>query len=841
MSIAPCYLLPQLPESLAGLAELALDLRWSWSYAADAVWQKVAPELWARTRNPWLILQNISGETLQALAQDAAFLALLEGHLQRHRNELTDPGWFEQKYPKAPFQKIAYFSMEFGLSEALPIYSGGLGILAGDCLKTASDLGVPMLGIGMLWQQGYFRQSLDDCGRQLELYPYNDPTQLPVTPVRDADGEWLRLSLPFPGREVILRAWQAQVGRVTLYLLDSNDPLNSPANRGITAELYGGGAEMRLEQEICLGVGGWFLLRRLGIQPEICHLNEGHAAFAILARAYSHMRDHGTDFPCALNATRAGNVFTTHTPVSAGFDRFAPELLARYVEGAPEAFGIDVQTILALGREHPDDPHEPFNMAWLAIRGSILINGVSALHGAVSRRLFQPLFPRWPEAEVPVTHITNGVHVPSWDSAEADALWTRRCGKNRWRGDLGDLPERFQQASDAELWQLRSVARQRVIRFAREALQRQLAAAHRPAEECQAARTALDPNTLTLGFARRFTAYKRPNLLLTDPDRLYRILRNPRYPVQLLIAGKAHPRDGAGKAMIQEWTRFLRQHPDLFGRVVFIADYDMLVAGHLVQGVDLWINTPRRPWEASGTSGMKVLVNGGLNLSELDGWWAEAYTPEVGWALGDRGEHDHDSEWDRREAEELYRLLEEEIVPLFYHGRDDSGCPCGWVARMRQSMAQLSPRFSTNRMLQEYVEKLYLPAAQYLRARQQRAQTESICRWQDQLAAHWQGLRFGELHAQSRDGVLHFQVHIYLDDLEADAIDVQLFANGEGTAEPEIHAMERGEALTGAINSFTYFCDVKTQRPAEDYTPRIVPKHPLVRVPLENSRILWYR
>ena len=841
MTIAPCYLLPQLPESLAGLAELALDLRWSWSHATDNLWQHVAPELWEDTRNPWLILQNIGGDTLQRLAQDKDFIAMLNTFVSEHRGHLTQKGWFSKTYPHPPFSQVAYFSMEFGLSESLPIYSGGLGILAGDCLKTASDLGIPLLGIGLLWQQGYFRQSLDDCGRQIELYPYNDPTQMPVTPVRDAEGEWLRLELPFPGRKVILRAWQAQVGRVILYLLDSNDPLNTPADRGITAELYGGGPENRLQQEICLGIGGWMLLRRLGIQPDICHLNEGHAAFAILARAYSHTQDHGTDFPCALTATRAGNIFTTHTPVAAGFDRFPPELLTRYIAGAPEAFGVGVETILALGRENPEDTREPFNMAWLAIHGSLIVNGVSHLHGAVSRHLFQPLFPRWPEDEVPVIHVTNGVHMPSWDSAEADALWTNRCGKARWLGGLKDIEADFRLVSDESLWQLRSTARQQVIRFARQRLQKQLAAAHASDQDCEDAKTAFDPNTLTIGFARRFTAYKRPNMLLTDPDRLYRLLNNPHYPVQLLIAGKAHPKDTAGKAMIQQWTQFIHQHPDLAGRMVFIADYDMLVAEHLVQGVDLWINTPRRPWEASGTSGMKVLVNGGLNLSELDGWWAEAYGPETGWALGDRQEHDTNLEWDQQEAQQLYRLLEEEVVPLFYHRRDANGCPCGWVAKIRESMSRLTPQFSSNRMLQEYVSTLYTPAARLLAARSERATVEGICQWRHDIHQHWQSLHFGELDVQSDADLHHFQVHVYLDDLDADAVAVQLFANGNGEHSPEIYAMTRGDALTGAINSYNYTCAVSANSAVESFTPRIIPHREGCLVPMESTEILWYR
>ena len=429
MTRPPATPLPHLPEELASLAELALDLRWSWSHATDILWEQIDPALWALTRNPWLILQNTSGDRLRALAADRDFTTRLQELVAANQDMLASPAWFQTAYPQSTLKHVAYFSMEFGLSESLPIYSGGLGILAGDFLKTASDLGVPVTGIGLLWQQGYFRQSLDEHGNQVEFFPHNDPAQLPVLPVYDEKGERLRVELPFPGRTLILRAWQVRVGRVSLYLLDSNDPLNTPADRGITAELYGGGSEMRLLQETCLGIGGWYLLRRLGIRPEVCHLNEGHAAFVVLARAWSHMRDHGGDFRCALNATRAGNVFTTHTPVAVGFDRFAPDLLARYMDWARQTFGLDTRAILALGRENPDDDSEPFNMAYLALRGSILVNAVSHLHGFVSRRIFQPLFPRWPQQEVPVAHITNGVHVPSWDSAEADRIWTESCGK----------------------------------------------------------------------------------------------------------------------------------------------------------------------------------------------------------------------------------------------------------------------------------------------------------------------------------------------------------------------------------------------------------------------------
>jgi len=534
---------------------------------------------------------------------------------------------------------VAYFSMEFALSEALPIYSGGLGNVAADQLKAASDLGVPVIGVGVLYQQGYFRQVIAADGSQEALYPYNDPDQLPITPVRNQSGDLLRLPIVLPGQKVWLRAWQVQVGRVVLYLLDSNDPANPPAFRGITSELYGGGAELRLQQELLLGIGGWRLLRTLRLEPEVCHLNEGHAAFAILERARSFMEDTRRSFEVALAVTRAGNVFTTHTPVAAGFDRFSPALLERLLRPyAEQQLGVSLRDLLALGRENPDDPDEPFNMAYLAIRGSGAVNGVSRLHGQVSRRIFQSLFPRWPEVEVPVAHVTNGVHTPSWESAAADALWTKTCGTERWSQTLTTIERDIANASDGELWALRTAARRVLVDYARERVAQQVAFMGLPSDEASAIGVGLDPAVLTLGFARRFAAYKRPNLLLHDPARLLRILTNAAQPVQLVIAGKAHPADRGGQELIRMWIQFIRR-PEVRNRVIFIADYDLLLAEHLVRGVDMWVNTPRRPWEASGTSGMKVLVNGGLNLSELDGWWAEAYEPEVGWALGDGQEH----------------------------------------------------------------------------------------------------------------------------------------------------------------------------------------------------------
>ena len=659
----PLYnLLPTEIEGFDSLAELALDMRSSWNHATDQVWQQLDPVLWELTHNPWVVLQTVSRDQIERVLADPTFRKNVDDLVQARRDAAEAPAWFQQTYPQSPLTCVAYFSMEFMLSEALPIYSGGLGNVAGDQLKAASDLGVPVVGVGLLYQQGYFRQVIDKDGAQQALFPYNDPGQLPITPLRKPNGEWLRLEVALPGYSVWLRAWQVQVGRVKLYLLDSNDAANFPVHRGITSELYGGGPELRLKQELLLGIGGWRLLAALGIKPEVCHLNEGHAAFAVLERARGFMQETGQPFEVALAVTRAGNLFTTHTAVAAGFDRFAPALIEQYLGGyAEQKLGITLHHLLALGRQNPNDSSESFNMAYLAIRGSGAVNGVSRLHGQVSRRLFEPLFPRWPEAEIPVGHVTNGVHMPTWDSAPADDLWTKACGKNRWLGTMETLERDIRRVSDAELWQMRTDASRSLVAYARERLSQLLAASGASDETVETAKHMFDPNALTLGFARRFATYKRPNLLLHDPQRLLCLLTNPQRPVQLIIAGKAHPEDQAGQALIQQWVQFIRR-PETRPHVIFLSDYDMLLTEHLVQGVDVWINTPRRPWEASGTSGMKVLVNGGINLSELDGWWAEAYAPEVGWALGDGQEHGDDPAWDAAEAVTLYDLLEREVI-----------------------------------------------------------------------------------------------------------------------------------------------------------------------------------
>ncbi len=802
------------------LKDLALDLRSTWNHSADEIWRKLDPQLWELTHNPWAVLQTVSQEKLAGLLADKKFSELVESLATSRSEELSAATWFQKNHPKSALTGVAYFSMEFMLSEALPIYSGGLGNVAGDQLKAASDLGVPVIAIGLLYSQGYFRQFIDNNGEQQELYPFNDPGQLPVTPLRLANGEWLRIKIDLPGWPLWIRAWEVKVGRTWLYLLDTNDTANFPGHRGITSELYGGDRELRLKQELVLGIGGWRLIEALGLQPEICHMNEGHAAFAILERAASFMRKTKQPFETALAATRAGNLFTTHTAVAAGFDRFPPDLMVKYcAEYVQTILGISLEKFFSLGQLNP---YEDFNMAYLAIRGSGFVNGVSQLHGKVSRHLFNDLFPRFPEEEIPVGYVTNGVHMPSWDSSYSDDLWTKACGKERWLGKTEELEKKIRTVSDGEIWELRQKSRNHLVDYTRDRLAKQLAARGATQEEVEKAGSFLNPDVLTLGFARRFATYKRPDLLLHDPDRLLRLLTNKDRPVQLIIAGKAHPADGGGHALIKKWMDFITR-TEARAHAVFLSDYDMLLTEHLVQGVDLWINTPRRPWEACGTSGMKVLVNGGLNLSELDGWWVEAYTPEVGFALGDGKEHGEDPAWDLSEANALYDILEKEVIPEFYGARSS------WIKKIRESMARLTPHFSSNRAVREYTEEFYLPAAENYRRRAENngAIAQKIIEWEHNLQQNFGSLKFGELKITTKADRHLFEVPVNLGNMDRRAIKVELYSP----------SLTKEMEYAGGV----YRAEVPATLPAAGFTPRILPYFQGVATPLESPQILWQR
>ena len=854
-----------LPAGLEGLADLALDLRWTVRQTTDKIWELLDPEAWERTKNPYLILQNVSSARLAQAAGDAELVREIASWQEKRTRFMVQPAWCGPDDPAS----VAYFSMEFGLSEALPIYSGGLGMLAGDFLKTASDLAVPVTGIGLLYQQGYFRQLLAPDGSQVEAFPYNDPDTMPLVPARDRDGSRLRVKISLPGRDLILRVWQANVCRVNLYLLDSNDPMNSPWDRAITANLYAPGQERRLIQEIVLGIGGWHVLEKLGIEPEVCHLNEGHAAFVVLARAQSFMKKTGCSLVAALWATRAGNVFTTHTPVEAGFDRFDRALVDKYAKFYANLMGLSRLDLMAFGAHRPDDERAPFNMAHLALMGCSLVNGVSRLHGLTSRRIFQPHFPRWPEVEVPVGYVTNGVHIPTWDSPAAQKIWSEACPGDCWPDEIDYLKDGIYRMSDSKIWCFRAEARRDLVDYVRRRRARQLQERGAGREELESDKHVLNYNVLTLGFARRATAYKRTDLLLSNPERLIAILTNRQRPVQLVMAAKAHPSDERGKEMVKKMVRFASR-PEVSDRVVFLEDYDIDLAQHLQPGVDVWINTPLRPNEACGTSGMKVLANGGLNLSSLDGWWDEAYDPEVGWTLGDRMEHS-ESSIDEADAEQLYRFLEEKVVPLFYE-RNLEGIPKGWVAMVKASMARLTPRFNSARMMREYAEKIYRPATAAYRNRIKDGAklAEELAGWQKRINDCWKELRFGKL-TTSRDGDFwSFSVEVYFGELHFQDVHVELYADPlpeereqtgsdpgqeeesrkggrlkdrglEKQSGPERIVMAQQGPMAGAINGFIYSARVLAKRSAEDYTPRIVPYHEHVFIPLEEAHILWMK
>ena len=700
---------PALPEELKGLRELAYNLLWSWDEELRVVFTRLDPELWESTyQNPVLILGSISQQRLEEAARDDGFLAFYGRAYERFRAYLKETTWWEKRHTEKPL--VAYFSAEFGVAECLPIYSGGLGVLAGHHLKSASDLGVPLVGVGLLYQEGYFHQYLTPDGWQQESNPTNDFYNLPVQPVMGGGAAPLRIELSLAGQRLQVQVWEAQVGRVPLYLLDTNLPENPPELQKITDRLYGGGEETRIQQEIVLGVGGMRALHAMGLRPVVCHMNEGHSAFLSLERIRILMQEGGVRFGTALEAARAGNVFTTHTPVPAGFDTFPGELIDKYFGEYLKEAGISRERFLALGQAQ-SDTRGGFNMAGLALRTSAHVNGVSRLHGQVSRALLRPYLPGVPEHEVPVGHVTNGAHTRSCVSREMAMLFDRYLGPEWWRRP--GQPVTWQGVDtipDEELWATHERRRARLVAFSRRRLMRQLEHHGASRSDIERARGVLDTEALTIGFARRFAAYKRANLFLADRERLKRILLDPKRPVQIIIAGKAHPRDHEGKEMLKAVVQFC-QEEEVRRHAVFLEDYDLAVARYLVQGVDVWLNTPRRGMEASGTSGMKVVPNGGLNLSTPDGWWAEAYEPEAGWAIGKGEDYTDHAYQDWVESNALYDILEKDVVPLFYdRGHDD--LPRAWIARMKNSMKKLSPAFSTNRMIWEYSERFYLPAAE---------------------------------------------------------------------------------------------------------------------------------
>jgi glycogen phosphorylase len=758
--------LPSIPAALEPLVAIGHNLWWSWSERARALYAAIDPALYERVaENPLAVLSLAPQARLDELAADAGYLAEIAAVKRQLDQYLTRETWFD-RFLKAGDRalakaRIGYFSMEFGIHESLPVYSGGLGVLAGDHLKSASDLGLPLVGVGVAFSQGYFRQSLDAEGWQHERYPPNDWHDLPVSLVTGADGQRVvvEVSLPVVGaqppkaRAVAIQAWRVDVGRIPLFLLDANLPENAPEDRALTNTLYGGDRNHRIRQEILLGVGGVRLLDAIGLRPTVCHMNEGHSAFLAIERVRKLMADQGASFPVAAEAAAAGNVFTTHTPVPAGNDGFGPDLIAPYLPVLAAGLGLSVEEVMRIGRVDPAQQGSEFSMPVLAIRMADRYNGVALLHGREARAMWKVLWPGLPEHEVPIGSITNGVHLGTWVAPELAAFYAEHLGSD-WieRSADKDLWARIAGVADADLWAVHERCRARLVA---EIPQRMRALAERKGFPVDPKLTGvLDPRALTIGFARRFATYKRGTLLLRDAERLQRIVSRADRPVQLIFAGKSHPQDWGGKELIRDIFRASRS--DAFrGKIVFVEDYDMSVARSLVAGCDVWLNTPRRPLEASGTSGMKACLNGALHASILDGWWAEGYAGDNGFAIG-HGEEYADAEYgDRVEAQALYRLLEDDLVPLFYE-RDESGLPRGWIARMKRSIATVAPFFNTTRMVEEYAETLYEPAARraiHMLA-DDLAAARAVTAFRSRVAAAWPSVKIAAVTEQGGPRVL---------------------------------------------------------------------------------------
>ncbi len=842
---------PSLPPRLIPLRELAYNLWWSWNLDAVDLIRRLDRDLWESSgHNPVLMLGIISQERLEEAAGDEGF----QSHMMRiyqalNRYMSSNDTWFKRNYAaQFPDLKMAYFSFEFGITECLPMYSGGLGVLAGDHLKSASDLGIPLVAVGLLYQQGYFRQYLNADGWQQEMYPVNDFYTMPIQLEYGSDGNPVTVQVEYPGRTVTAQVWRAQVGRVPLYLLDTNLSANRPEDRAITAQLYGGDLDMRIRQEIMLGIGGIRALGALGIEPTTYHMNEGHSAFLALERIRKAMREQHLSFGEARVLTAASNIFTTHTSVPAGIDLFYPQMMDYYFTNYYRELGLNRDEFLQLGRGMNPRPDESFSMAVLALHLAASTNGVSQLHGEVARKMWKDLWPQTPVQEVPITSITNGIHPQSWISHDLDSLFLRYLGP-RWTERPWDqtIWGRIERVPDEELWRTHERRRERLVSIARDRLQRQYERRGATPKEIATATEVLDPEVLTIGFARRFATYKRALLLFSDPDRLSRILNDRERPVQIIFAGKAHPQDNPGKEFIRQIVHFTRRE-DIRRRVIFLEDYDLSLARYLVQGVDMWLNTPRPGKEASGTSGMKAAVNGALNVSSYDGWWREGYGPETGWCVGHGESYEDERYGDQVEAQALYDLLEKDAIPLFYE-RGADGLPRNWIARMKQAMLKIAPVFNTQRMVQQYVEQLVFPAAMRygkLAANDYQA-AKGLAAWLDQVRGHWGEIRILSIESDAQDGLpvstqVTVKASVSLGSFTPQDISAQIFYGGVDP-QGEIAAYDVAPMIPTGRNpdgTYAYSGVFRCSRSGRHgYSIRVLPHHPDLNDPYVPGLVLW--
>ncbi len=843
---------PKLPVKLEPLWDMAYNYWFSWNSAIEDIFAQIDPRLWRESyKNPVWFLNHVPQQRLEELASDELYLDRLRearNSLKHYVSKKTSPIVFSGANAGKPV--VAYFSLEYGLSLCLTIYSGGLGILAGDHLKSASDLNIPLVGVGLCYQQGYFRQYLTPDGWQQERYPVYDFEQMPLKLTRDAAGEPLCITLDLQGQRLKAQIWEAVAGRVKLYLLDTNVADNPAHFKQITSRLYGGGLEMRIWQEILLGVGGVKALRALNLDPKVIHMNEGHSAFAGLERIRVFMTEHGLPFEAAMELTASTSIFTTHTPVPAGNDRFPPDLMARYFEGYAREMGLAFKVLLALGREDPRDDNESFCMTVLALKLSRFNNGVSELHGRVSRAMWRRVWPQYPLEDVPIGAITNGVHTSSWVAPDIALLLDRYLGSN-WREDpdckrVWALAETI---SEAELWRTHERLRARLVDFVRFRLHRQLLAKGVRRKALEIATEVLDPDAMTIGFARRFATYKRAALLLQDKERLLRILSNKSRPVQFIFAGKAHPQDNEGKKLIQDLIQFFRSEECRY-KMIFLEDYDMDIAQNLVQGCDVWLNTPRRPLEACGTSGMKAMVNGVLNVSTPDGWWAEAYRPDnsVGWAVGLGEEYEDAAYQDFVESQTLYNILENEIIPEFYD-RGPGGLPRNWIRKMKLALKELVPVYNSHRMVEDYARNAYLPAYENFNRlmRDNFTPAKELAAWRMDIMTKWNQIRIRNVQAHPGKQIiagerLPVEADVFLDGIRPADIRVEIYCGPLDNEGAFVQRRTMEMKPTGStVDGWQHFQGetVPFEAGRFGFTVRIAPNHPLLLDPHSLGLICW--
>jgi len=806
MQVKQFLVLPKLPERISTLQELARNVWYSWNWDLVKLFIRLDPEIWeACYQNPVEMLARLPQEALERAANDDGFVASLDRVYRRYQDYQSQKKWFEQKYPEQNGkERVAYFSLEYGLDTGLPVYSGGLGILSGDTLKSASDLGLPVVAVGLLYRYGYFRQFLSSDGWQQERYEENDWYHMPVQLVKDENDQPLRVTVTLDNAPVHLQIWKVSVGILPLYLLDANIPENSSKSREITSVLYGGDKDMRIRQEIVLGIGGVKALKAMGVEPDVYHLNEGHSWFLTLERIRNLMTENGLSYEEACQYVWSTTIFTTHTPVPAGNERFDPVLCHRYLGQMVSDLGVGWKDFLALGRVIPNDEKETFCMTVAALKTAAFNNGVSKLHGRVSRDMWHNIWPELPREEIPISSITNGVHSASWISHDMKELFDSYFGP-AWADNAGDLGvwSQVSKIPDAELWRIHNRRRERLVFFARKRLKQQLTRRGASQLVIQRAEQILDPQILTIGFARRFSTYKRGGLLFSDMERLVKMVSDSDQPMQLLIAGKAHPLDNPGKEIIKEIIGHTTKD-NLRNRVIFLEDYDINVARYLVQGADVWLNTPRRPQEASGTSGMKAAMNGVINLSILDGWWVEGFSDDTGFKIGNGEEYESVELQDHLEAEMLYNALEREVLPLFYD-RNEIGIPLRWIAKMKASIRMAGQLFSTGRMMIDYVHNTYLPAmdaAVRMQADDYQL-TRDVTAWMDRMNRSWSQLAITGVDVPDVGGTLYvgqkfpITINVRLGEISPDDVQVQIVSGHLDSQEKIIS----GKPLAAVLNS----------------------------------------